>query len=64
MEILINSNITLECYGSDYCQCDDDCGCDNHNCGCDSEDCSCNDKSTDDCTCFEYVPPDDCRMGA
>lgn len=51
MEIILNSNITSEYCGSDYCQCD-------------GEDCSCNDKSTDECSCFEYVHHDDCRMGA
>ncbi len=64
MEFIINSSITSDYCGSDYCQCNDDCGCDNYNCGCDGEDCSCNDKSTDDCSCFEYVHHDDCRMGA
>ena len=33
-------------------------------CNCNGADCRCNDKSTDECTCFEYVPPDDCRVGS
>lgn len=36
----------------------------NNVCNCDGSDCTCNDKSSSECTCLEYVPPNECRVGS